>query len=122
MMRGRGVWGGAEPDLTARPGSGPRTIRQIAEFFRPYRGRLLGIAAGMLVSVTIGVINPILPKLVIDTLLRAQDLQLLYLQCGLMIVLPFISSGLGVWQSYLSNVVGQRVMAHLRLCTHTPLQ
>jgi ATP-binding cassette, subfamily B, bacterial len=122
MMRGRGMWGGAEPDLTARPGSGPRTLRQIAEFFRPYRGRLLGIAVLILVSVSIGVINPILLKLVIDNLLGPQDLQLLYLQCGLMIVLPFISSGLGVWQSYLSNVVGQRVMDDLRLALYTHLQ
>ena len=119
---GRGMWGGAEPDLTARPGSGPRTLRQIAEFFRPYRGRLLGIAVLILVSVSIGVINPILLKLVIDNLLGPKDLQLLYLQCGLMIVLPFISSGLGVWQSYLSNVVGQRVMDDLRLALYTHLQ
>ena len=39
-----------------------------------------------------------------------------------MIVLPFISSGLGVWQSYLSNVVGQRVMDDLRLALYTHLQ
>jgi ATP-binding cassette subfamily B protein len=116
------MWGGAEPDLTARPGSGPRTLRQIAGFFRPYRGRLLMIAALILVSVSIGVINPILLKLVIDNLLGPQDLQLLYVQCGLMIVLPFISSGLGVWQSYLSNVVGQRVMDDLRLALYTHLQ
>ena len=76
----------------------------------------------ILVSVSIGVINPILLKLVIDNLLGPQDLQLLYLQCGLMIVLPFISSGLGVWQSYLSNVVGQRVMDDLRLALYTHLQ
>src|SRR4029453_2871271 len=49
-------------------------------------------------------------------------LKLLYLQCGLIIVLPFISSGLGVWQSYLSNVVGQRVMDDLRLALYTHLQ
>ncbi|HEX6473943.1 MAG TPA: ABC transporter ATP-binding protein [Candidatus Limnocylindria bacterium] len=123
MMRGgRGMWGGAEPDLSARPGSGPQTLRKIAEFFRPYRGRLLVIAALILVSVSIGVINPILLKLVIDNLLGPKDLQLLYLQCGLMIVLPFISSGLGVWQSYLSNVVGQRVMDDLRLALYTHLQ
>jgi ATP-binding cassette, subfamily B, bacterial len=122
MMRGRGMWGGAEPNLTARPGSGPRTLRQIAAFFRPYRGRLLVIAAVIQVSGTIGVVNPILLKLVIDNLLGPQDLQLLYLQCGLMIVLPFISSGLGVWQSYLSNVVGQRVMDDLRLALYTHLQ
>jgi ATP-binding cassette subfamily B protein len=121
--RGRGPWGGGpEPDLTARPGSGPRTLRLIVGFFRPYRSRLLLIAGLILVSVTIGVVNPILLKLIIDNLLGPKDLGLLYLQVALMIVLPFVSSGIGVWQSYLSNVVGQRVMDDLRLALYTHLQ
>jgi ATP-binding cassette subfamily B protein len=115
-------WGGHDPDLTARPGSGGRTLRQIVGFFAPYRGRLLVIAGLILVSVTIGVVNPILLKLVIDNLLGPKDVGLLYLQCALMIVLPFISSGIGVGQSFLSNVVGQRVMDDLRLALYTHLQ
>jgi ATP-binding cassette subfamily B protein len=39
-----------------------------------------------------------------------------------MIVLPIVTSLLGVWQSYLSNVVGQRVMDDLRLALYTHLQ
>ncbi|HEX6138859.1 MAG TPA: ABC transporter ATP-binding protein [Candidatus Limnocylindria bacterium] len=122
-MRG-GHWGGAEPNLAARPGSGPRTFRQIISFFRPYRGRLTIIGALIVVTVSIGVVNPILLKLAIDNLLPGgpQDLGLLYLQCGLMIVLPIISSGIGVGQSYLSNVVGQRVMDDLRLALYSHLQ
>jgi ATP-binding cassette subfamily B protein len=121
--RGRGPWGGGpDPDLTARPGSGPKTLRQIVGFFSPYRGRLLVIAGLILVSVTIGVVNPILLKLVIDNLLGPKDIGLLYLQCALMIVLPFASSGIGVGQSFLSNVVGQRVMDDLRLALYTHLQ
>jgi ATP-binding cassette, subfamily B, bacterial len=123
MMRGgRGMWGGTEPDLTARPGSGRRTLRQMVGFFSPYRGRLVVIGLLILISVTIGVVNPILLKLVIDNLLGPKDIGLLYLQCALMIVLPFISSGIGVGQSYLSNVVGQRVMDDLRLALYTHLQ
>ena len=122
-MRGRGPWGGGpDPNLVARPGSGPKTLRLIAGFFGPYRARLTVIGGLILVSVSIGVINPILLKLVIDNLLGPKDLGLLYLQCALMIVLPFLSSGIGVWQSYLSNVVGQRVMDDLRLALYTHLQ
>ena len=107
----RGHWGGGEgPNLNARPGSGPATFRRIVGFFRPY-SRRLGLIAGLIVlTVSVGVINPILLKLIIDNLLGPKDLGLLYLQAGLMIVLPIVSSLLGVWQSYLSNVVGQRVM------------
>ena len=60
MMRG-GPWGGGgEPNLRARPGSGPATFRRIVGFFSPYRLRLAWIAGLIVVTVTIGVINPIL--------------------------------------------------------------
>jgi ATP-binding cassette subfamily B protein len=121
MMRGH--WGGGEgPNLRARPGSGPATFRRIVGFFQPYRRRLAGIAVLIVVTVSIGVINPILLKLIIDNLTGPRDLGLLYLQAGLMIVLPIGTSLLGVWQSYLSNVVGQRVMDDLRLALYSHLQ
>ena len=122
----RGGWGGAfggpEPDLTRRPGSEGRTLRRIAGFFGPYRGRLAFISVLILVSVSIGVVNPILLKLIIDNLLGPKDLGLLYLQAGLMIVLPVVTSAIGVWQAFLSNVVGQRVMNDLRLALYRHLQ
>ena len=122
MMRG-GPWGGGEgPNLRARPGSGPATFRRIVGFFRPYRRRL-GLIAGLIVlTVSVGVINPILLKLIIDNLTGPRDLGLLYLQAGLMIGLPIVTSLLGVWQSYLSNVVGQNVMNDLRLALYGHLQ
>src|SRR6266545_726751 len=122
MMRG-GHWGGGEgPNLRARPGSGPATFRRIVGFFSPYRIRLAWISALIVLTVSIGVVNPILLKLVIDNLLGPKDLGLLYLQTGLMIVLPIVSSLIGVWQSFLSNVVGQRVMDDLRLALYSHLQ
>jgi ATP-binding cassette subfamily B protein len=124
--RGGGGWGGAfsshEPDLTRRPGSEGRTLRRIAGFFRPYRGRLAFISVLILITVSIGVVNPILLKLIIDNLTGPQDLELLWIQSGLMIVLPIVTSAIGVWQSYLSNVVGQRVMNDLRLALYSHLQ
>ena len=121
---GWGAFGGPEPDLTRRPGSERRTLRQIIGFFGPYRARLAVIAVLILITVSIGVVNPILLKLIIDNLLPggAQDLGLLWFQAGLMIVLPIVTSGLGVWQAYLSNVVGQRVMNDLRLALYRHLQ
>jgi ATP-binding cassette subfamily B protein len=115
--------GGSEPDLTRRPGTDGPTMRRIAGFFRPYRARLAFIAVLILVTVTIGVVNPILLKLVIDNLTSDEpSIELLWIQCGLMIILPIITSALGVWQSYLSNVVGQRVMNDLRLALYRHLQ
>jgi len=121
MMRGH--WGQGEgPNLRARPGSGPATFRRIVGFFRPYQRRLALIGVLIVLTVSIGVVNPILLKLIIDNLTGPQDLGLLYLQCGLMIGLPVVTSLLGVWQSYLSNVVGQNVMNDLRQALYTHLQ
>ena len=115
---------GWRPGAGSEPPAGERgpTLRRIAGFFRPYRARLAFIAVLILVTVSIGVVNPILLKLVIDNLTGPQDMNLLWIQCGLMIVLPIITSALGVWQSYLSNVVGQRVMNDLRLALYRHLQ
>ena len=79
-----GPFGGPEPDLTRRPGSERQTLRRIAGFFAPYRARLAFIAVLILVTVSIGVVNPILLKLIIDNLHLGgpQDLGLLYLQAG----------------------------------------
>jgi len=121
MMRGGRHWG-EEPNLERRPGTAGTTLRRIVSFFAPYRRRLALIAVAILVSVTIGVVNPILLKLVIDNLTGPRDLSLLYLQCGLMIVLPIVTSLIGVWQSYMSNVVGQRVMNDLRVALYSHLQ
>jgi ATP-binding cassette subfamily B protein len=124
---GGGGWarfGGPEPDLTRRRGREGETLRRIAGFFSPYRARLAFIGVLILVTVSIGVVNPILIKFVLDNLLPdgERDLGLLYLQVGLMVVLPIITSALGVWQSYLSNVVGQRVMNDLRVALYRHLQ
>ena len=122
MMRGRWGMGADEPNLRARPGTGAETVRRILRFFAPYRARLAVIAVSILVTVSIGVVNPILLKLIIDNLLGPKDLGLLYLQTGLMILLPIITSLIGVGQSFLSNVVGQRVMDDLRLALYSHLQ
>jgi len=121
---GRGWGGGPEPDLTRRPGSEGPTLRRIAGFFTPYRARLSFIAVLILITVSVGVVNPILIKFVLDNLLPGgpRDLGLLYVQVSLMVVLPIVTSAIGVWQSYLSNVVGQRVMNDLRLALYRHLQ
>ena len=120
---GGGFWGGSEPDLTRRPGSEGRTLRRIAGFFRPYR------AAPRLHRRPDPVHGQHRRRQPDPAEARhrqpdrtARTSSLLWIQCGLMIVLPIITSALGVWQSYLSNVVGQRVMNDLRLALYRHLQ
>ena len=70
----------------------------------------------------IGLINPILLKLLIDIAIPERDWGLLNLFVGLMIVLPIISGLIGVGQSYLNNIIGQSVMQDLRTALYAHLQ
>ena len=99
-----------------------KTIRKIAAFFGPYRGRVGVVLAAILVTSFIGLINPILLKLLIDIAIPQRDWGLLNLFVGLMIVLPIVSGLIGVGQSYLNNVIGQSVMQDLRTALYSHLQ
>jgi ATP-binding cassette subfamily B protein len=99
-----------------------RTIRRIASFFLPYRRQVAVVLGAILLTSFIGLVNPILLKLLIDIAIPQRDWGLLNLFVGLMIVLPIISGLIGVGQSYLNNVIGQSVMHDLRTALYAHLQ
>ncbi|MEP7379167.1 MAG: ABC transporter ATP-binding protein [Chloroflexota bacterium] len=99
-----------------------QTIRRIAGFFRPYRVTVAAVLATIVLTSLLGLINPYLLKLLIDEALPQRDFGLLNLFVGLMIAVPIISGLIGVGQSYLNNVIGQRVMQDLRNTLYEHLQ
>jgi ATP-binding cassette subfamily B protein len=113
-----------QPDRKAKPG----TFRRIAVTFKPYRGKVTVVGILILVISAIGLINPLLIKVVFDDVILASDkpaderLQLLWLVVGAMIATPIINGALGLWQTYLNNIVGQSVMRDLRNSLYAHLQ
>jgi ATP-binding cassette subfamily B protein len=99
-----------------------RTIRRIVAFFKPYKGRVAIVLGAILLTSFIGLVNPILLKLLIDVAIPERNFGLLNLFVGLMIVLPIVSGLIGVGQSYLNNVIGQSVMHDLRTALYSHLQ
>src|SRR4051812_11898127 len=99
-----------------------QTIRKITAFFKPYRGQVSVVLVAILLTSFVGLINPILLKLLIDVAIPNRDWTLLNLFVGLMIVLPIVSGLIGVGQSYLNNVIGQSVMQDLRTALYAHLQ
>ncbi len=129
-MRGGGT-GRAAARFLAPPGEDPtpvpperrgQTMRRIAAFFRPYRLAVGLVLGTILLTSLLGLINPYLLKLLIDEAIPQRDLGLLNLYVGLMILVPVVSGLIGVGQSYLNNVIGQRVMQDLRNALYTHLQ
>jgi ATP-binding cassette subfamily B protein len=99
-----------------------RTVRRIVAFFRPYRLRVAIVIAAILATSLIGLVNPILLKLLIDVAIPRLDWGLLNLFVGLMIALPIVNGLIGVGQSYMNNMIGQHVMQDLRTALYTHLQ
>jgi ATP-binding cassette subfamily B protein len=99
-----------------------RTASKILVFFVPYRRQVAVVLFAILLTSTLGVINPILLKLLIDVAIGHLDWGLLNLFVVLMILIPIVSGLIGVGQSYLNNKVGQSVMRDLRHALYTHLQ
>jgi ATP-binding cassette subfamily B protein len=118
---GGGAFGPDGPPSVPKERRG-RTIRRIAGFFRPYRRQVTVVLGAILLTSLIGLVNPILLKLLIDIAIPQRDWILLNVFVGLMIGLPIISGLIGVGQSYLNNVIGQSVMLDLRTALYAHLQ
>ena len=87
------------------------------------------VALLILVISAIGLVNPLLIKVVFDQVFANVDglpdderMRLLLIVAGLMILMPILSGGLGLWQTFINNVVGQNVMRDLRNSLYAHLQ
>jgi len=100
----------------------PRELSRIARLFRPYRGRLSAVLALIVVSAVLGMASPFLLREVLDKAIPQGDTKLLtWLVLG-MIGVSVVTGVLSVAQTWLSNVVGQRVMHDLRTAVYRHLQ
>jgi len=105
-------------------------LRRIIRLFRPYRSRL-GLVCGLIVvSAALGVVTPFLLRAVLDTAIQVDpqtdqasvELGLLTALVAGMVAIPIVTGVLGVWQTLLSNLVGQAVMHDLRTAVYRHLQ
>ena len=102
--------------------------RRAAGSFRPYMLQVIGIVLLILVTAGLGVVNPYLTRNVFDDALFPQgiggqpNMRLLWILAGVMVAVTVISGGLGILQTWATNIVGQRVMRDLRDRLYTHLQ
>jgi ATP-binding cassette subfamily B protein len=124
------------PEQDPRP-VGRHTVRRVIGTFRPYRGKVALVALAIVVSSGLGVVNPLMIAAIFNDALfgptrgpsagmcagrPCPNLPLLYLYVGIMIVVPIVTGVIGIAQTYLSNLVGLRVMQDLRNSLYAHLQ
>ena len=110
-----------DPERTADPETRRRTLRRAARLFRPYKLRLSAVLALIVISAVLGVIPAFLLRGALNAITAKDTTQLSLLAAG-MIVIAVVSGAIGVWQTLLSNQVGQRVMHDLRAAVFRHLQ
>jgi ATP-binding cassette subfamily B protein len=96
--------------------------RRITALFSPYRARLGAVLGLIAVSAVLGMVSPFLLRDVLDEAIPRKDRDLLLTLVGGMVAISVVTGVLGVAQTYLSNVVGQRVMHDLRARVYRHLQ
>jgi ATP-binding cassette, subfamily B, bacterial len=101
------------------------TARRVVPLFRPYRAQVVAVVALILVTSTIGIINPLLIQVVFNKALFVRggpDLQLLVILVAIMAVVPIVNGAIGILQTYETTRVGQLVMRDLRDRLYSHLQ
>jgi ATP-binding cassette, subfamily B, bacterial len=104
--------------ITSVPQADPPKLGwRIVRLFRPHRGVLAVIVAMILITSVLSVISALLVRRVFDDALFVRggpDLSALYVLVGALIAIPIVNGILNVAQTYLTEVVGNRVLQELR--------
>src|ERR1700687_1269756 len=97
-------------DAPAR--TGRNTARRVLPLFRPYRARVAVVVGLIVLTSTIGIVNPLLIQAVFNQALFVRGgprLGLLYVLVAVMAAVPLVNSAIGILQTYETTRVGQLV-------------
>jgi ATP-binding cassette subfamily B protein len=100
-------------------------LRRVAHQVRPYRRPVTVVGLLIVLTSGLGVASPLLIRAIFDHALFVPGgprLRLLVELVSLMIAIPIVSSAVSVYQTYLTNNVGQSVMRDLRAELYAHLQ
>jgi ATP-binding cassette, subfamily B, bacterial len=111
-----------KPERPADPAVRRANLRRVLILFGPYRLRLGAVLGLICFSALLGIVSPFLVRDIFDRALPENDDRLLTLLVLGLIGIAIFTGILGVAQTWLSNVVGQRVMHDLRAAVYKHLQ
>ncbi len=125
-MTARGPLPAAAGGNPAAPARANRaSARRVLPLFRPYRAQVAAVIALIVVTSTIGIINPLLIQVVFNDALFVHggpNLKLLVILVAIMAAVPIINGAIGILQTYETTRVGQLVMRDLRDRLYSHLQ
>ena len=111
----------APAERTADPELRRANLRRIGRLFAPYKVRLGCVLVLIVLSAALGVLPAFLLELALEAIGQSNATELSIAAAG-MIAISIVTGALGVYQTLLSNQVGQRVMHDLRAAVYRHLQ
>ena len=99
-----------------------RDGHRILALFRPYRMRLSAVLVLIVISAGVAMLNPFLLRDALDVGIFQHNGAVLTATVLGMLGIAIFTNAAGVWQTYMSNSVGQRVMHDLRTAVYRHLQ
>src|SRR5947207_5973698 len=94
------------PDENLKPVE-KHTVRRVVDTFKPYKKKVSVVAGLIVVTATLGIVNPLLIKRIFDKALfgnppghctggACPNLHVLWLLVGLMVVIPVVTGVIGI--------------------------
>ena len=134
---GAGMMGG-HPGFELKEGEQPlrsANVKRVVSLFRPHKSKVATATVLVLITAMLGVVNPLLQVRIFDDIFAPavngrtvtgvfgfSGLKLLVLYVGIMVVVPILSSLIGILQTYITTVIGQGVIQELRNRLYRHLQ
>src|SRR6185436_2666185 len=110
------------PERPTDPAIRRANLRRVFGLFKAYRRRLSVVLGLIGFSALLSIVSPFLVRDIFDEALPQNDDRLLTILVLGLVGIAVFTGVLGVYQTWLSNQVGQRVMHDLRTAVYRHLQ
>jgi len=112
--------------LEAQKNVGRKPMRARSNAWRkrspPYTFQVVLVLSAILLTTVLGLVNPLLISVVFDDAIGKGNVRLLLILTGIMFAIPILTGLIGIGQTYLNNLIGQKVMRDFRNQLYIHLQ
>ena len=109
-------------EAKAKPNVSGRLLLRVLRYAKPYRRHIVGMLIAIVLTTSLGLINPLIFRQIIDVALPAKDIGMLNILALAMLVLPLTVAGVRIVQRQLNVTIAEGVIYDLRISLYRHLQ
>ena len=122
MIGGGWYRGRRRYDAGAKPNVSGRLLLRVLRYAKPYRPHIAGMSIAIVLTTSLGLINPLIFREIIDVALPAKDIGRLNVLAFAMLALPAAVSVIRIVQRKLNVTIAEGVIYDLRIALYRHLQ